>query len=92
LDELLGKIAAAGVDEVYVEHINLTGYIRARLLSELSSAPEEVRRVYQSADTRQHRQILDQMVHDLLVKHGLSVRLGGRSTTDSYPSRLEMAL
>lgn len=77
LDELLGKIAAAGVGEVYVEHINLTGYIRARLLSELSSAPEEVRRVYQSADTRQHRQILDQMVHDLLIKHGLSVRLGG---------------
>ena len=38
LDELLGKIAAAGVREVYVEHINLTGYIRGRLLSELSSA------------------------------------------------------
>ena len=77
LDELLGKIAAAGVSEVYVEHINLTGYIRERLLSELSSAPEEVRQVYQSADTRQHRQILDQMVHDLLVKHGLRARLGG---------------
>lgn len=65
--------------EVYVEHINLTGYIRARLLSELSSALEEVRRIYQSAYTRQHRQILDQMVHDLLVKHGLRARggLGG---------------
>ena len=79
LDELLGKIAAAGVREVYVEHINLTGYIRGRLLAELASAPADIRRVYQDADTRRHRAILDQMVHDLLVKHGLRARggLGG---------------
>jgi DNA repair photolyase len=76
LDELLGKIAAAGVHEVYVEHINLTGYIRGRLLSELADAAEDIRRVYQSADTRPHRQILDQMVHDLLVKHNLRLRMG----------------
>ena len=76
LDELLGKIAAAGVHEVYVEHINLTGYIRGRLLAELSSASEDIRRVYQAADTRQHRQVLDQMLHDLLVKHGLRARGG----------------
>jgi hypothetical protein len=46
-------------------------------VSELFSAPEEDRRVYQSADTRQHQQILDQRMHDLLVKHGLRLRLGG---------------
>jgi DNA repair photolyase len=76
LDELLGKIAATGVREVYVEHINLTGYICGRLLSEMSSASADIRQVYQSADTRQHRQMLDQMVHDLLVKHGLRLRMG----------------
>ena len=62
--------------EVYVEHINLTGYIRGRLLSELSGAAPDIRQVYENADTRQHRQILDQMVHDLLVKHGLRLRMG----------------
>ena len=45
-------------------------------MCELSSASEDIRRVYQSADKRPHRQILDQMVHDLLVKHGLRLRMG----------------
>jgi DNA repair photolyase len=77
LDQLLGAIAGTGVRQVYVEQINLSSYIRARLRQELADAPEHVRAVYQEADTHEHRQSLDEIVDRLLRKHGLAVRLGG---------------
>ena len=65
------------MDHVYVEQLNLSSYIRSRLLYELRDAPERVRAVYQGANTDEHRQVLSEMVDTLLDKHGLSVRLGG---------------
>ena len=77
LDVLLRQIAETGVQQVYVEQLNLSSYIRARLLHELRDAPEQVRAVYEGANSEEHRQALDALVEALLQKHNLSVRLGG---------------
>lgn len=77
LGALLGQIAKAGVRQVYVEQINLSTYIRARLLQELQDAPEHLRAVYESANSKEHRQALGEMVEDLLALHGLVARLDG---------------
>ena len=77
LDELLRQIADSGVQQVYVEQINLSSYIRTRLLQELRDAPEHVRAVYEGADSKEHRRVLGEMVDTLLCKHDLKVRLGG---------------
>jgi hypothetical protein len=60
-----------------VEQINLSSYIRSRLLHELRDAPERVRAAYVGAHTEEHRLALGQTVTTLLNKHGLAVRLGG---------------
>lgn len=77
LDELLRQIAGTGVQQVYVEHINLPSYVRTRLLRELGNVPEQMRAVYEGANTAEHRQALGKIVDALLRKHGLKVRLGG---------------
>ena len=77
LDELFSAIANAGVRDVYVEHINLKPYIKERLWKVLENAPENIRKVYESADTEPHRQALDRIVYKLLEKHGLRIRLNG---------------
>ncbi len=75
LDTLLRGLVAAGVRSLYVEHINLRPYIMQRLRRALSSAPAEVQAVYADARTDEHRRVLDEIVAELLQKHGLTLRL-----------------
>jgi DNA repair photolyase len=75
LDTLFGGLARAGVPSVYVEHINLSGYIRTRLWRVLNTETPQIQAVYQTARTAEHRQALETLVTELLRKHGLTLRL-----------------
>ena len=74
LDELFGALAHAGVRSVYVEHLNLNSYIRARLWKTLARQRSEVQAVYRGASTDEHRSALDVIVADMLHRHGLRLR------------------
>jgi DNA repair photolyase len=74
LDHLFGQLVEAGVTEVFMEHINLKRYIRERMDQVLADEPDEVREAYVQARTKEHREQLDVIVAELLVKHGLRLR------------------
>lgn len=76
LEEVIQAIAAAGTREVYVEHMNLAKYIRLRLNPLLAEEPEEIRAVYDEAAGKAHRERLREVVHDLLRRYNLKLRLG----------------
>jgi DNA repair photolyase len=75
LDALFAGLAHAGVRSLYVEHINLRPSIQQRMQRALRSAPAEVQAVYRDARSDEHRRVLDTIVAELLVKHGLTLRL-----------------
>jgi DNA repair photolyase len=75
LDELFAGLANAGVKAVYVEHMNLSAYIKKRLWERLKGERPEVQEVYTAAETQAHREALDKLVAELLNKHGLRLRL-----------------
>lgn len=75
LDNLFAGIAEAGVQEVYVEHMNLPKYIRQRLTPRFEGKPPATREAYETARTDEHREELGQTVSTLLAKHGLRLRL-----------------
>jgi DNA repair photolyase len=75
LDTLFSKLADAGVESVYVEHINLKQYIKKRLMTALRKEAPAVRRVYEDASTEQHRTALQMLVVELLAKHHLRLRM-----------------
>jgi len=75
LDALFAGLAQAGVDSVFVEHINLRPYIEQRLWQILNSEPPATQEVYRDASTAEHRHALDAMIAELLEKHGLKLRL-----------------
>jgi len=75
LDALFAGLAQAGVDSVFVEHINLRPYINQRLWQILDSEPLAIQEVYRSATTAEHRHALDTMIDELTEKHGLKLRL-----------------
>jgi len=77
LESLFSEIAATGVKQIYVEHINLPTYIKERLWSTLKNESAEVQSVYEGAKTQEHRDVLSKMVSDLVAKYGLHIRLNG---------------
>jgi DNA repair photolyase len=94
LDRLFGELAAAGVRNVFVEHINLKPYIRQRMDPVLESQPIEVRARYEAARSADHREQLSEVVLPIIAKHGLDLRLGevlyhGQAPRPSPQPRLE---
>lgn len=77
LDDLFKSIAETGTQDIYIEHINLPGYIKQQMSKVLNGTSEEIRAIYEEAKTQTHRDALDIMVNDLLRKYNLKVRLGG---------------
>jgi len=77
LDELFREIVNTGVKEIYVEHLNLSSYIKERLWKELSQESESIQATYEKAQSKEHREIITKMVLDLVAKYDLHLRLGG---------------
>ncbi|MFO1078012.1 MAG: radical SAM protein [Planctomycetota bacterium] len=75
LDELFASLAMVGVRQVYVEHMNLRQYIRQRLQTILDDQTPEIQALYKEAASKEHRKALDEIVGQLLKKHGLSLCL-----------------
>lgn len=75
LEELFASIAETGTKQVYVEQINLSGYIRKRLDSVMREAAPELVTAYASADEDEHRSVLQDMVRTMVRRHGLTMRL-----------------
>jgi len=76
LEKLFADIASAGVESVYVEHINLKPYIKKRLWKVVEKEPADVRAAYAEADSEAYRDELNKVVKELMEKYGLRLRLG----------------
>jgi len=75
LDELFARIADTGTKEVYVELLNLSKYIRARLDEVMRQTEPELVSSYESADEKEHRRILEGMVREAVERYDLTMRL-----------------
>lgn len=74
LDKLFASLVEAEVSQVYIEHINLSPYIKKRMFESLEGN-KELQEVYAEASTDRHRKELDKIVKEQLHKHGLELRL-----------------
>jgi len=77
LDDLFQAIAETGTREVYIEHINLSPYIKEQLWKVLNDGSEQIRSIYTKAQSDEHRQILDEIIVELIEKYSLQIRFGG---------------
>jgi DNA repair photolyase len=75
LNAVVAGFAEAGVESVFVEHINLSPDIKQRVWKVLNSAPPEVPQVYRGGSTAEHRQALDSVIVELIQTDGLKLRL-----------------
>lgn len=73
LRTLLNQLKNAGVSYIYLEHINLSRYIRERLFKHLAQDyPEELEK-FKLAQSTEYRKQLDRLLNKLVKKVGLKV-------------------
>ncbi|MCA9379465.1 radical SAM protein [Candidatus Dojkabacteria bacterium] len=69
--DLLQRIKDAGVQYVYMEHLNINAPIKKRLFEHLEKDHPELVEKFQQADSEEYRAKLDEMMHRLLKEVGL---------------------
>lgn len=77
IDALFQSIRDVGVEEVYVEYLNLSTYIRNRMRHELSDLDPALWKKFYETQNKQYRVELDKIVDVMLKKHHLKIRMGG---------------
>ncbi len=86
LDRLFASLADAGIRKVYVEHMNLSPYIKGRLFNELKGRPDLLG-AYEEADTPERRAQLDGMVNGFIGQYGMELKLGSTIYHETFRRR-----
>lgn len=76
LNELLNKLQEVGVKEVWFEHINLNGPIKARLYDYLQKESPELIPYFDKANTQEYRDELEKVICEALKGRNLKMGLG----------------
>lgn len=74
--QLLDKLQAVGVNEVWFEHINLSPKIKERLYDYLRKEAPELIKVFDLADTQDYRNQLDDFIVAEVKSRGMKLGLG----------------
>ncbi len=75
LDRLMEAIAKSGTRDIFVEHLNLSPYIRTRLMAEMKGEEKVIVEKFYSSQSKAYREELDVLVQRLLKKHNLRLIL-----------------
>lgn len=77
IENIAKKLAEVGTKDIFVEHLNFSGYIKGRLIAEMGKIePEIINRFYESQD-KSYRAVLDEQVAKFVKKYGLNLLTGG---------------
>lgn len=75
LDRLMAAIAKSGTRDIFVEHLNLSSYIRTRLMKEMKGKEKAIVEKFYSSQSKEYREELDVLVRRLLKRNGLRLIL-----------------
>ena len=76
IDEILDKLQEAGTNEVWFEHLNLNGPIKARLYEYLQKESPELIPYFEESNTQQYRDKLEKVIQKSLQGRGMKMGMG----------------
>lgn len=71
LERVFSALAEAGTTNVFVEHLNLSAYIRDRLVAEMGSVDGDILTSFYASQTGEYRSRLDGLVTSLAASYGM---------------------
>lgn len=75
LEKVFQKLAEVETKDVFVEHLNLSSYIRGRLMAEMKGTGREILKKFYSSQKKAYRQELEKLVGKLVEKYRMNLML-----------------
>ena len=75
LEKVFQKLVEAGTKDIYVEHLNLSGYIRGRLMDEMKGTDKDIVAKFYSSQSKAYREDLEKLVKKLVEKYKMNLLL-----------------
>lgn len=75
LEKVFKKLVEVGTKDVYIEHLNLSSYIRGRLMDEMKGADKDIVAKFYSSQTKSYRKDLEKLVKKLVGKYKMNLLL-----------------
>lgn len=73
LEKIIKRLAEVGTKNVFIEHLNLSNYLRGRLFNELKGVDEEILSKFYSSQNKKYREEIEVVIKDLLKKYGIKL-------------------
>lgn len=77
LEDIFDALEKAGVKELFIEHINLSPYIKKRLTEKMKDTDTDIVKKFYSSQSTSYRQELDAVIAKLLKHRHFRLRMGG---------------
>lgn len=75
LEKLFQKLKEVGTKDIFIEHLNLSKYIRNRLSLEMKDADKEIVNTFYSSQSKTYREKLEEMINKLVRKYRMHLLL-----------------
>ena len=75
LEKVFQKLAEVGTKDIYVEHLNLSSYIRGRLMDEMKGTDKKIVAKFYSSQSKAYREDLEKLVKKLVDKYHMTLLL-----------------
>jgi len=75
MEKVFHKLVEAGTKDIYVEHLNLSSYIRGRLMDEMKGSDKDIVAKFYSSQSKAYREDLGKLVRKLVEKYHMNLLL-----------------
>ncbi len=75
LEEIFQKLVEVGTKDIFIEHLNLSSYIRGRLMEEMKDVSKEILIKFYSSQSKQYRKELEEMIYKLVKKYNMHLMM-----------------
>lgn len=75
LEKVFQRLHDVGTRDIYVEHLNLSSYIRGRLMDEMKGTDKDIVAKFYSSQTKAYREDLEKLVKKLVDKYNMNLLL-----------------
>lgn len=76
LENIFKSVSEAGTKDVFVEHLNLSSYIKGRLITEMKDKESAHIEKFYESQAKEYREILDDLVEKYIAKYKMRLLTG----------------
>ena len=76
LENIFKRLSGAGTKDIFVEHLNLSNYIKTRLIAEMKDKESQLIEKFYVSQSKEYREVLDDLVMKLVAKYNMNLLTG----------------